>query len=161
MARIYSSSSEIMRVKGSAFGGLQVCGVEETLTTSVTSGGKAGVWRKEEERKEMREEKSWRSNVVIARSSSPFLFSSRWTKHSARQAIPRSKDPNNPNLFLDYSSIPSLLIERKHTIFLSIIEIGNCSFLLYESFTWFEKYTRGNCSSNLLDRESRNLWNYK
>lgn len=47
-----------MRVKGSAFGGLQVRGVEETLTTSVTSGGKAGVWRKEEERKEMREEKS-------------------------------------------------------------------------------------------------------
>lgn len=61
-----------MRVKGSAFGGLQVCGVEETLTTSVTSGGKAGVWRKEEERKGMREEKS--SNVVIARSSFPFLF---------------------------------------------------------------------------------------
>ena len=72
MARIYSSSSEIMRVKGSAFGGLQVCGVEETLTTSVTSGGKAGVWRKEEERKGMREEKS--SNVVIARSSFPFVF---------------------------------------------------------------------------------------
>lgn len=142
MARIYSSSSEIMRVKGSAFGGLQVRGVEETLTTSVTSGGKAGVWRKEEERKGMREEKS--SNVVIARSSSSFLFSSRWIKHFERQAIPRSKDPNNPNLFLDYSSIPSLLIGRKQRYyFLSIIEIGNCSFSPLRVFYMIRKIYAG------------------
>lgn len=151
-----------MRVKGSAFGGLQVRGVEETLTTSVTSGGKAGVWRKEEERKGMREEKS--SNVVIARSSFPFLFFSRWTKHFARQAIPRSKDPNNPNLFLDYSSIPSLLIERyiQNILFfyqllrLEIVRFSSTS-LLHDSKNIRGEIVRAICS--IVNREISGIIN--
>lgn len=41
--------SEIMRVKGSAFGAWRGRRVEETLTTPITSGGKAGVWEKKKE----------------------------------------------------------------------------------------------------------------
>lgn len=91
-----------MRVKGSAFGGLQVRGVEETLTTSVTSGGKAGVWRKEEGKR--KKEKRWERKKVDVQMSllrvlllhSYFLLFGRNTL----QAIPRSKDPNK-RLFLD------------------------------------------------------------